>query len=332
MKLKLRVQKLDDPELIAYDRILRHYGSGCYAQTPEDNETYWRVPIGAYLQSNVVDEKTEKERVFTLNFRNVGEITIKKSTMRVSKATPLWSLGKNIFNKKSEIRRVVEEDLIKILGNRETGIRFGQLKFAFSGLQPIYRTINRLIVEDYPSYDEIVNAGKNYPGQVDLLVDIGYAEYTTDEPRKLIATNKLKELYEEKRNIEKTVDVVFGLVLAEFYYDLQRLRRIAQFIPYVRASTAYYGNAIQFGRLIGMRENTLCENIREYYKGAPTPPKLRYGYPTIIRELVDAQILEFDDNECVTGKMGIFKKLMSVREKIPYGEVPFPFGDLINGA
>lgn len=325
MKTILRVQKLDRPELVAYDRILKRYGAGCYPQEPQEREDHWKVPIGAFLESRIVDEKTNRERILTFNLQNVGEILVKKSTMRVMAATRLRSLGKNILKKRVEISRLVEQDLIKILGEQEMNIRFSELKYALTGLQPIYRTLNRLLLGNYPSYEDLLSSGPHYVEQVELIVDIGYAEYTERRPAKLVATNRIKDLYSRVGDMERTIDIVLGMILSEFYYDLHKGMRIAQFVPYVRASTGYYGDAIQFGKLISISEDRLCENVREYYRGTPMSPRVRYAYPTILRELVDAQILKYD-GKYITGRSDIFEKLIDVRNKLPISEEPVSFG------
>lgn len=325
MKVTLKVKKLNSPELVAYDRILRRYGAGCYPQESQEREDHWKVPVGAYVPSRVVDEKTNRERILTFNLRNVGEILIRKSTMRVLKATPLRSLGKNILGKRAEIRDIVEQDLIKIFGKPQVNIRFSQLKYAFTGLQPIYRTLDRLLSGDYPSYEELSSSGQHYLEHVELLADIGYAKYSERRPTKLVATNKLKELFSQQESTERVTDIVLGMILSEFYYHLRKGMRVAQFVPYVRASTAYYGDAIQFGKLISISEGRLRENVKEYYKGAPLPPRVRYFYPTMIRELVDAQILDYD-REYVTGRENIFAKLVDIRHKLPMNEEPLSLG------
>ena len=325
MKVTLRVQKLDRPELVAYDRILRRYGAGCYPQEPQEREDHWKVPVGAFLESRVVDEKTNKERILTFNLQNVGEILVRKSTMRVLNATPLRSLGKNILKKRAEIRLLVEQDLIKIFGKREMNIRFSELKYALTGLQPIYRTLNRLLLGDYPSYGELLASGRHYVEQVDLIVDIGYAEYTERRPVKLKATNKIKDLFSQVGDMERTIDIVLGMILSEFYYDLQKQMRVAQFVPYVRASTGYYGDAIQFGKLISISEERLRENVKDYYRGVPLPPRVSYAYPTIVRELVDAQVLRYD-GDYITGRADIFEKLIDIRNELPISEEPVSFG------
>jgi hypothetical protein len=322
MTLRLRVQKLDRPELVAYDRVLKHYGAACYLQKIEEREDYWKVPVGAYFQSKIVDEKTEKEQILTFNLQDVGEIMIRKSTMRVLSATPLSSLSKNILRKRAEIRQAVERDLIKLFGKPELNFQFCKIKYGLTGLQPIYRTLSRLLLGDYPSYEQLLESGQHYLEQVDLLIKIGYAEYTENQPVRLVATNKTEELYSREKSIEKTIDAVLGLILSEFYYELQKEMRIAQFVPYVRASTAYYGDAIQFGKLISISETRLRDNVKEYYKGTPLPARVRYAYPTMIRELVDAQILRYAGNY-ITGREDVFEELVSIRTELPMREEPF---------
>jgi len=325
MKIQLRVQKLDNPVLVAQNRILRRYGAGCYPQEPHERKDHWRVPVGAYLESRVVDEKTSRERTLTFNLQNVGEILVRKSTMGVFKATPLRSLGKNILKKRVEIRQMVEQDLIRILGKPDMNVRFSELKYAFTGLQPIYRTLSRLLIGNYPTYEDLLASGPHYLEQVDLIVDLGYAHYTGRQPTKLEATNKAKELYSQVGDIERTIEIVFGMILSTFYYNLQKKMRVAQFVPYVRASTSYYGDAVQFGKLISMSEAHLLENVREYYRGAPPPPRVRYAHPTILRELANAQILRYKGNH-ITGRREIFEELISIRNELPISEEPISFG------
>jgi hypothetical protein len=189
MRFTLHVQKLDNPYRVAYNRILKHYGAGCYPQEPKERDDYWNVPIGAHIPSRIIDEKTETERIFTFNLTDVGEILIKKSTMTIERAPSLASIGKSIFQKKTEVRQLVEKDLIKILGEPEVKVKFGALKFAHTGLQPIYRAINRLLLVDYPTYLELEESGMHYLEQVALVVNLGYAQYTEDQTSKLLPTN-----------------------------------------------------------------------------------------------------------------------------------------------
>jgi len=324
VKATLRVQKLDRPELVAYDRILKRYGAGCYPQEPQEKEDHWKVPIGAFLESRIVDEKANRERILTFNLQNVGEILVRKSTMRVMAATRLGTLGRKILKKRVEISRMVEQDLIKVFGKPDMKLRFSLLRFSLTGLQPIYRTLYLLLLGTPPSYDEMMRVGPHYPEQVELIVELDYAEYT--ENNMLVPTNKLKELYSrEKGDMERTIDIVLGLVLSTFYYNLRKKMRVAQFVPYVRASTSYYGDAIQFGKLISISENRLRDNVRGYYRGIPLPRRVSYAYPVMIKELVNAKILDYD-GDYITGRANIFEKLIDIRNALPMSEEPVSFG------
>ena len=324
----LHVQKLDRPELVAFDRIARRYGEGCYLQKTQEEQDHWKIPFGAYIPSKIIDDKTESQKILTFNFSNVGEVTVRKSTMRVMKATALRSIEKNIQGKRRQIAQLVERDLINVIGKPNMHIEFSKLRHALNGLEPIHRTLVRLLEDNYPSYTELEEIGKHYINQTSLLIDIGYAEYepSINDPKAvLVPTNKLKELYRQEKSLEKTVDGVFGVILSEFYSDLQMSMRIFQFIPYVKASTGYYGNAIQFGQLLSMTQDRLKEVTRDYYRGTPLTKRVNYSYPTIIRELVDAKILRFD-GDYVTGRSEIFEKLVDVRSTLPIENEPLVLG------
>lgn len=320
----LRVQKLDRPELVAFDRIMRRYGTGCYLQNTQEERDYWKIPFGVYVPSKIIDDKTETQKILTFNFGYVGEVLVRKETMKVMKATPLRSLEKNIQSKRREVVHLVERDLIKVIGKPKMHIEFSKLRHALYGLEPIHRTLVRLLGEDYPTYEESEAIGPHYIDQISLLLDVGYAEYEpsiSNPLAKLVATNKLKELYRQEKSIEKTVDGVIGVILSEFYSDLQKGMRIFQFIPYVKASTGYYGNAIQFGQMLSMTQNRLKEATREYYRGTPLTRRVNYAYPTIIRELVNAKILDYD-GDYITGRREIFDSLVDMRSDLPFNDEP----------
>jgi len=323
LKFTIYVKKLDNPYRVAYHRILKHYGAGCYPGEPQERDDHWCVPIEAYAPSRVIDEKTGRERILTFYLRNVGELWIKKSTMAIKKAPSLRSVGKKILERRGEIRKIVENDLIRVLGDPELKIRFGVMKFAVFGLQPIYRTVNNLLLEKYPTRVDLEEIGIHYLDQVNLIVSLGYARYTDEHPSRLVPTNKLFELYRRTGDVIGTAEAMLGIVLANYYDYLLQTMRIIHFVPYVRASTSYYGDAIQFGELISITENRLRENIRAYYRGAPLPTmRARFGYSTIIKELIDAHVLNYD-GEFITGRYEIFDRLIDVRNELPMSEEPY---------
>jgi hypothetical protein len=72
--------------------------------------------------------------------------------------------------------------------------------------------------------------------------------------------------------------------------------------------------------MIHVTENSLLERMRRYY-GIPSfpSPKARFGYPTIIRELLNAEILCSKDNY-ITGRDEIFEGLVHIRDELPMSE------------
>jgi len=323
MKMTLYVTKPDNPKRVAYERILNHYGAGCYPKEPQERDDFWYVPLEAFPPSRVIDEKTGSERTLTFHLSDVGEIWIRKSTLTIERASSLSSVRKNISARKADIRRLVEKDLIKIIGDPQLRIRFGKMKFALFGLQPIYRTVISLLGEQYPTFGELEQMG--YLDLANLIINLGYASYSTGDVKRLVPTNKLYELYNWIKSETETAEAFLGLILANYYDYLSETMRIIHFVPYVRVSTSYYGDAVQFGKLIHLSENRLRENAREYYKGAPQiTVKKRFGMPTIIKELAEAGVLRYDGTY-ITGTDDIFQRLIPVRDQLPITEEPFNF-------
>lgn len=322
MKLRIEVQKLDTPYKVAFNRIMRYYGAGCFPQDTEDAGNLWKVPIGVHYPSSVVDQKTDTERIFTFHFNNIGEFLLEKSTLKVKSRPSLKDITQSVREKRKELSRRVEKDFIKIIGEPKLGVKFGVMKYAHLGIQPIYRTLTRLLEtpEKYPlrSWVEQID----YGDLVNLIVDIGYAEYSEDE--RLTPTNELKELLAEmKGDLARTAESIIGLVLAKHYEYLYRTRRIIHFVPYVRTSTTYYTEAIQYGSLIHVTEGSLLERMRKYYRVPSSPsPKARFGYPTIIRELLNAEIL-CSKGDYITGRDEIFEGLIHIRDELPMSEPPY---------
>jgi len=323
LSMKIEVQKLDTPYKVVFNRIMRYYGAGCFPQDTEDAGNRWKVPIGVHYPSSIVDQKTNTERIFTFHFNNIGEFLLEKSTLMVKSRPSLKNITQSIREKRKELSVKVEKDFIKIIGDPKLKIRFGAMKYAHLGIQPIYRTLTRLLEtpEKYPSRSWVEQIG--YEDLVNLIVDIGYAEYSEDG--RLTPKNELKELFTEmKADLARTAETIIGLVLAKHYDYLYKTKRIIHFVPYVRTSTTYYAEAIQYGSLIHVTENSLLERMRKYYRITSFPsPKARFGYPTIIRELLNAEILCSKDNY-ITGRDEIFDELIHIRDKLPMSEPSYP--------
>jgi len=319
MKLRIEVQKLDTPYKVTFNRIMRYFGAGCFPQDTEDAGDFWRVPIGVHYPSSVVDQKTNTERIFTFHFNNIGEFLLEKSTLKVKSHPSLTDITRSVREKRKELSRKVEKDFIEIIGDPKLRVRFGAMKYAHLGIQPIYRTLTRLLEtpEKYPLRSWVKQI--DYEDLVNLIVDIGYAEYSEDG--RLTPTNELKELFAEmKGDLTRTAEAIIGLVLAKHYDYLYKTRRIIHFVPYVRTSTTYYAEAIQYGSLIHVTEASLLERIRRYYRVLSFPsPKARFGYPTIIRELLNAEIL-CSEGDYITGRDEIFEGLIHIRDELPMSE------------
>jgi len=316
MKITIVTQRLDNPYLVAYDRILRKYGHGCIPSQPVDVGEYWKVSVNAYVPKRIIDEKTNREKHLTFYYKDIGELIIEKNTNKIIELPTVKEFKNNLINKRNIVRRNVEHDLIKVIGNPELRIKYGKMKFAILGMQPIYRTIISLLNNETPTKLYLSQIG--YSDLVQLIVDLNYAEYINDQ---LIPTNKLFELSKKfKYSDVETAETFLGIMLANYYDYLTTTFRIINFVPYIRAATSYYGNSIEYGELIRMTLNSLRINIKRYYtKRIIIGAKQRFGLNTLVTEMVEAGILKFED-EFIKGRDEIFINLKDIRNTLPMEE------------
>lgn len=316
LRYTIVTQRLDNPYLVAYDRILRKYGHGCTPSQPIDVGQYWKVSVNAYVPKRIIDEKTNREKHLTFYYKDIGNLLIEKETNKILELPTVKEFKDNLINKRSIVRRSVEHDLIKIIGNPELRIKFGKMKFALFGMQPIYRTIINLLNNENPTKIQLSQI--KYSDLVQLIVDLNYAEYINE---RLTPTNKLYELAKRFNYSDvETAEAFLGIMLANYYDYLSTTLRIIHFVPYIRVGTSYYGNAIEYGELIRVTLNGLRLNMRQYYsKRIQIGPKRRFGLNTLITELVEAGVLQFED-EFIKGKNEIFDNLLDIRNTLPMEE------------
>jgi len=316
LRFTLVVNKLDNPYLVAYDRILRRYGSGCMPKEPIDAGEYWRVPIEAYVPKHIIDEKTNREKILTFQLSNIGDIYVQKDTLKIINAPKIKEIRQAIIDKKAFIRNSVERDLVKVLGDPKLKVKFGKMKFAFFGLQPIYRTIINLLDETYTPLDDIKKI--KYFDLIELIIKLDYASISQDN--KLVTTNKLDELYTLMGSSVATAEAFLGIMLANYYEYLSQTLRIIHFVPYIRVSTSYFAQAIEFGDRIRMSIDNLKLKTREYYKKMPSYTiKRRYGIPTLVTELIEADVFEYE-GDFIKGRGEIYDKLSYLRNTMPITE------------
>lgn len=310
LTLSVYTKKITDPRTAAMSVLLARYGNGCLPGRIADLGNFWHVPIDVYMPTKILNEESAQEKLLTYHLPNVGSMEFAKSTLRLLNATHPSSLRKNIRLKRAEYKRSVEFDLVKAAKQRWA---FGRR--SLQHMEPIFRTVTNLLREIHPTRLEL--EAMNYVDQVQLLIDMDYAQFTAEN--RLDATPKLLELRNSelcRNEIELTAKTCVGLVISEFYEHLTEDLRLNSFVPYVRTATAYYGDSVDYGDLIPMSRDRLKKNLVEFYAGAP---KVRFGLDVTIDETLSTGIIHKRGNS-ILGDKEIFDNLLEVRKTLPITE------------
>jgi hypothetical protein len=293
---KVLVKALDNPASIAYERMFGRYGTNCSLGQISDEGQSWIANFDVNVPVEVRDDKRDRHKIFSINVEDVGKIRIRKEDMKVVEAPSLLTVEKKIHDHRVNLRKAVEIDLLKIAHSR-----FGQIDAARISLSPIYTTLTNILQQKYPGRESILRSG--YMPQVQLLEELGYVKRQMD----LFApSDKLVELRRQTDSDATAIGKVLGLVLAEKFDFLVDNLRITQFLPFVRLSTTYYSEAVQFGELISVSEDSLRDSYFEYYRTASEKRLLRYA--PIIDELVKVEILSYD-GDFISGEQSLLAQL-----------------------
>jgi len=310
LKLSIYTKKITDPRTAAVRILLWRYGTGCLPGRIADLGDTWHVPIDVYMPTSVWNEESSQEKLLTYHLEDVGSLELAKRNLRMVEATHLGALHKNIRLRRAEYKRSVESDLVKAAKHR-----WGFGRRTLQHMEPAFRTVSNLLREIHPSREEL--SAMNYLQQVQLLIDIGYAQFT--EEGKLDATPKLLDLRRTdlcKNDIELTAKACVGVLISQFYDHLTADLRLNSFVPYVRTGTAYYGDSLDYGENISITRDKIKKNLLEFYAGAP---KVRFGFDVTIDETVNAGIVH-KKGRFISGDEEIFEALLEARKSLPITE------------
>ena len=92
-------------------------------------------------------------------------------------------------------------------------------------MNKFYTILNQLVINEVfhkNMIDEYISKNKNFEKYVSLVVDGGFGEL--DSKKNLRATNKLKVLFKDKKEVKETVDEALFILIRDHYdyivYDL----------------------------------------------------------------------------------------------------------------
>jgi hypothetical protein len=300
-------RKLAEPKAVALRLLLWRFGTGCYPGKVEERKDDWIVPIEVYQPTRILDEKTGDEKTLTYHLPDVGTLRLRKSDLRLLGVSGAGTVRMMVRLKRAEYKRSVEHDLVKAARRK-----WGFCRRALQHMEPTYRAVGNLLREIHPTVEELEHMG--YLEQIQLLEDLGYADIVEG---RLDGTPKLNDLLRACRNdVETTAKTLVGLVIGDFYEHLTSDLRLNSFIPYVRIGASYYGDSVDFGKLIAISRDKLKRNLIEFYAGAP---KVRFGLDVTIDECLDSGILH-SEGQRIVGDPDIFNELLDVRQGLPLAE------------
>ncbi|MEK6917212.1 MAG: hypothetical protein AABW92_05715 [Nanoarchaeota archaeon] len=169
---------------------------------------------------HIKDEKTNTLFVRNLKFNRIFGSKLKSNEKL---QLPLDEINSAILSEYDQIKNSI---IHRVLSRRElvlSLIKNTHISMAF--MNKFYTLLNQLVINNIfykHMIDELVSKNNNFDKYVNLILEEGFAEL--DSNKNLKATNKLKLLFKNKKEVKDTVDEALFILIKNHYdyiiYDL----------------------------------------------------------------------------------------------------------------
>jgi hypothetical protein len=208
--------------LLEINRTLLHnYGNNILlSKLKEKSLNEFDVELDYNKIFHIKDERTNTLFVRNIKFNRIFESKLK---LNEKMELPLDEINSTIC---SEYDLIKNNIIHKVLARKEivlSLIKNTHISMAF--MNKFYTILNQLVINEVfhkNMIDEYISKNKNFEKYVSLVVDGGFGEL--DSKKNLRATNKLKVLFKDKKEVKETVDEALFILIRDHYdyivYDL----------------------------------------------------------------------------------------------------------------
>lgn len=201
--------------------LLHNYGNNIVLSKLKEkslNEYYIELDYNKIF--HIKDEETNTIFVRNIRFKNIFDSLLKYDEKL---DLPLDEINSTIHAEYDSIKNKI---IHKVLSKKELLlplIKNTHISMAF--MNKFYTILNQLVINDTfykDMVDELASKNKNIEKYVSLIINEGFGE--KDSKNNLKSTNKLKQLFKEKKDIKETVDEALFILIKNNYdyivYDL----------------------------------------------------------------------------------------------------------------
>lgn len=289
--------------------VIRNYGNlirSCDAVLDSGTKA-WVAELKSDYPAMIRDDAKPDERILKfLSLRRLGEVRLTES-LKVAEATTREECVQKIDALLKGWRERAEDIIVSA-----SATQLAEIGMVKDVLNPIVMILSNLLREgkEVITDDEISDEPREprmrqyfqFLSQISLIepVNGGYRY------RPLFA-----KLGEQVGDNEKFKNVVLAYIIKDHYSTIKEFFKIWRFEPFVHMDTCYYAPALQAGKMIGRRENSLLTQYELWY-GSGSRMRLQ----SILDELVRVDIL--DRREGVYyGEESLWENMISVRNQLP---------------
>jgi hypothetical protein len=279
-------------------------------EEPRVLEGHWETDLKVDYPMIIQDDKTTERMIRFLSFRNLGHLRFTRDfrvTERTSNEECAEVLRAYLAKWRERTERIVVEASARNLA------RVGRMREA---LNPIYVIVHNLLTDNEISRTEIAafrrpQRSRQYlslleQNEIVRKTDTGY---TYGNAFASIQTG-VKEK-NPKNYIEAMKESVIAHIVKQNYSVLREVFRVSRLEPYVHMDNCYYEPALQAGKLLYQKENTLIERYNRVYPRV-SPLELK----PILHELAEVDTLT-KEGDYFYGTGELFAEMQQMQSELP---------------
>jgi hypothetical protein len=302
---------MSDYQLVAdksREYVVLNYGNLVLPEEPvyDEKENLWKVKLRTQYPRLIKNDSPEERFVRTLDIQDLGTLWLGQKNEVVT-----------VVKEKSSSRRDAVENLrirLKTWEERAEGIivKCSASHLANTGIATVFlnpiRTVLGVFIqeENYViSFDDLESSRSNYLKWVLLLEDL---QLVRKEKTGYVYGNMFTELMRNS-NQSEFMKTVLTYVIRERYPVLKEAFGVRQFETLVHMDSCYYRPALEAGRMLYQKPESLFKRYFAQYN--PYKPELELR--AILLELCNSEALHRED-DYYFGNAELFEKMLTNSE------------------
>lgn len=288
--------------------VLTNYGNLLSIDEPyfDERERLWRVGLSTDYPRLIKNDSPEERYVRTLQIKDIGTIWLDEELTVIKKRSTPRNESVNTL----KVRLRTWEERAESIIVKSSALQLARTGIASVFLNPIRTVLGSFIQEESAviTFEELEKTRDIYLKWICLLEDL---QLVRKEGEGYTYGNVFTELMRKAPNDQEFLAQVLAYVIRERYPVLKEAFKLRQFETLVHLDSCYYRPALEAGKTLFLRAESLFHRYSVQYSRYKSPLELRSS----LLELCSSEALH-KKNEYYVANERLFAEMQKLSEEL----------------